>query len=115
MEIQTFPNLNSELLFHEFVYPAGATRSPPIKFLKVLEIPIESYRILLNFKPRSFSEFSFIFHFESQEVPIEKVVPFFKTFTTIFYFKFFELGKALFGLNKILKEFKLNSKSFESV
>jgi hypothetical protein len=31
---------------------------------------------------------------------MEKVVPFFKTFTTIFYFKNFELGKDHFGVVK---------------
>jgi hypothetical protein len=45
---------------------------------------------------------------------METVVPFFKFFTTIFYFNFFEVGKALFGSNKVLNEFELNSKSFES-
>jgi hypothetical protein len=32
---------------------------------------------------------------------MEKVVHFFKTFTSIFYFKFFELGKVLFGPAKL--------------
>jgi hypothetical protein len=32
----------------------------------------------LNFKPRSFSEFSFKIHFKLEEVTIEKVVPLFK-------------------------------------
>jgi hypothetical protein len=31
---------------------------------------------------------------------MDKVVPIFKTFTTIFYFKFLELGKTLFGSNQ---------------
>jgi hypothetical protein len=40
---------------------------------------------------------------------MDKVVRFFKLFTTIFCFKFFELGKALFGSVK----FEINLKSFE--
>jgi hypothetical protein len=32
---------------------------------------------------------------------MEKDVPFFKTFTTIFYFTFLELGKVLFGSVKV--------------
>jgi hypothetical protein len=35
---------------------------------------------------------------------MEKVVPFFKPFTTIFYFKFFELGKIVFGSVKVSKD-----------
>jgi hypothetical protein len=41
--------------------------------------------ILLSPKTRNFSKFSFQIHFESGE---EKVASFFKTFSTIFYFKF---------------------------
>jgi hypothetical protein len=45
---------------------------------------------------------------------MEKVVPFFKTFTTIFYFNFFNLGKILFGSVKVWNDlnwiwFRLNS------
>jgi hypothetical protein len=32
---------------------------------------------------------------------MDKVVPFFKTFITIFYFKNFELRKVLFGAVKV--------------
>jgi hypothetical protein len=32
---------------------------------------------------------------------MEKVVPLFKAFKTIFYFKFFEVGKVLFRLVKV--------------
>jgi hypothetical protein len=35
---------------------------------------------------------------------MEKVVPFFKSFTTIFYFKFFNFGKVLFGPAKDSKD-----------
>jgi hypothetical protein len=48
-----------------------------------------------------FPIFSFEIHFESLEVPIEEVVTFFKTFSTIFYFKFFELRKVLFESVKV--------------
>jgi hypothetical protein len=51
--------------------------------------------ILLNSEPRNFSEFLFEIHLKYGEVPMEKVLPFFKTFTTIFYFKLFEPGKVL--------------------
>jgi hypothetical protein len=33
---------------------------------------------------------------------MEKIVPFFKTFTIIFYLKQFKLGKVLFGAVKFL-------------
>jgi hypothetical protein len=32
---------------------------------------------------------------------MDKVVPLFNTFTTIFYFKYFELGKTLYGSNQL--------------
>jgi hypothetical protein len=51
------------------------------------EVSIFSKEIPLNFDPR--------------EVPIRKVVPYFNYFPTIFYFKFFEFGKALFGPNEV--------------
>jgi hypothetical protein len=35
---------------------------------------------------------------------MDKVVPLFNPFTTIFYFKLFELGKVLFGLVKVWKD-----------
>jgi hypothetical protein len=57
--------------------------------------------ILLNSKPRNFFEFSFELHFESEKVPMEKVVPLIKTFKTILYFRFFELRKVLFGSKEI--------------
>jgi hypothetical protein len=53
--------------------------------------------ILVNSKPRSFSDFSFEIYSKSEEVTMEKLVPFFKSFTRIFYFNFFALGKELFG------------------
>jgi hypothetical protein len=55
----------------------------------------------LNSKPRKFSEFSFEIHSEYGEVPMKKVVPLFKSFTTIFYFKIFGCGKVLFGWVKV--------------
>jgi hypothetical protein len=51
--------------------------------------------------PRSFPEFSFKINFESEDVSIEKVVPLFKQFKTTFSSKFFDLGKVLFGSNKV--------------
>jgi hypothetical protein len=65
----------------------------------------------MNSKPRKFSEFSFEIHLEIGEVPMEKVVPFFKTFTTIFYFKFLKLMKGLFRS----KEIWINLNRFEIV
>jgi hypothetical protein len=49
---------------------------------------------------------------------MENIVPYFKPFTTIFYFKIFELGKVLFETVKVWKDLKfiwisLNS-NFES-
>jgi hypothetical protein len=55
----------------------------------------------LNFTPRSFSEFSFKIHFEYEEVYLEKVVSLLTTFKTIFYFKFLNLGKVLFGSKEV--------------
>jgi hypothetical protein len=61
--------------------------------------------ILINFlnskTDLDFPKFQFEINFESGEVPMEEVVPFFKKFSTIFYFKFVELKKALFGSVKI--------------
>jgi hypothetical protein len=51
--------------------------------------------ILINFlksKPDlDFPNFLFQIHFESEEVSMDKVVPLFKFFKTIFYFKIFAL------------------------
>jgi hypothetical protein len=55
----------------------------------------------LNPKPRNFPEFLFEIHFESGGVPMEEIVLFFKSFSTVFYFKFFELGEVLFGVVKV--------------
>jgi hypothetical protein len=41
-------------------------------------------------------------HSESEEVSIEKVVHLFKSFKTIFFFIFFELGQGIFGVVKVL-------------
>jgi hypothetical protein len=43
-----------------------------------------------------FPKFSFEIHFESGDVTMEEVVPFFKAFSTILYFQIFELGNVLF-------------------
>jgi hypothetical protein len=56
--------------------------------------------ILVNFKPRRFSNFSFEIHFESEEASMEKVAPHFKSFKFIFYFKFLELRKILLELKQ---------------
>jgi hypothetical protein len=42
-------------------------------------------------------------HFEYEEVSMDKVVHFFKSFKTIFYFKNLELGKVKFGPIKVWK------------
>jgi hypothetical protein len=55
----------------------------------------------LNSKPGNFSEFSFEIHSEFEEVPIEKVVPIFKSFTTMSYLKNLELEKVIFGSIKV--------------
>jgi hypothetical protein len=57
--------------------------------------------ILLNSKPRNFTEFSFEIHFKSEEVPMEKVILFIKTFTTICHLNFFELRKIIFESNQV--------------
>jgi hypothetical protein len=108
---QEIPSLKLQTFLPELSYTLGANRSILSKFHSNRKFQEE---ILLNSKPRSFNDFLFEIHFKSREVPMETVVPFFKFFTTIFYFNFFEVGKALFGSNKVLNEFELNSKSFES-
>jgi hypothetical protein len=60
-----------------------------------------------NSNPRCFSEFSFKIHFEYEEVSTKKVVPFFKLFIIIIYFKFFELKKVPFGLVEVCIDLKL--------
>jgi hypothetical protein len=57
--------------------------------------------ILLNFKPRNYSKFPFEVHFESGEVPMEKAVSFFKTFTNIFYFDFLSSGRSFLDGSKL--------------
>jgi hypothetical protein len=47
-----------------------------------------------------FPEFLFEIHFESEDVPMEKVVPLFKPFGNIFYFKIFQLGRVLLRVVK---------------
>jgi hypothetical protein len=59
------------------------------------------YQIIFKFKHRSFSEFSLKIHFYPEEVPMEKVLPLFKPFKPIFYFKFVEFRKVLFGSVKV--------------
>jgi hypothetical protein len=50
---------------------------------------------------RSLSEFYFKIHFESEEIFIRKVVSYLKYFLAMFYFKFLEHEKILFGSNKV--------------
>jgi hypothetical protein len=75
--------------------------------------------ILINFLKSKIDlnlpKFSFQIHFEYEEVPMKKFVPLCKSFKTIFYFNFFECGKALFGLLKVrttLNLFYLNPFEF---
>jgi hypothetical protein len=66
-----------------------------------LDVPRKSsIKFHWNSNFRSFSEFLFKFHFKSGEVPIRKVLPYLKSFTTIFYFKNFEPEKVTFGMNQ---------------
>jgi hypothetical protein len=62
---------------------------------------------LFKLKPRSFSRFSFKIHFEFESLSMEKVVPLFKPFKTIFYSQFSENGKVLFGSVKVWEDWKL--------
>jgi hypothetical protein len=48
-----------------------------------------------------FPNFYFKINFESEDVSLKKVAPFYKSFTTIFYLKFLKLGKLLFGKNQV--------------
>jgi hypothetical protein len=65
-------------------------------FIQIGSSKKKFYQILSNSKPRKFSEFLSEIDFDSRDVPMEKVVPFPKPFPTMFYFKFFELGKVFF-------------------
>jgi hypothetical protein len=86
-----------QTLLHELSWSLGAKRNLWSKFHSILKSREE---ILLNFKPRKFSEFSFEIHFESGEAHMEKVDPFFHTFTTIFYFKKIELERPFLDGSK---------------
>jgi hypothetical protein len=61
--------------------------------------------ILINFLnlkiDLDFPNFLFKIHFGSEEIPMEKVVHFFKTFTILFYFKIFELRNVICGFVKV--------------
>jgi hypothetical protein len=46
-------------------------------------------------------DFSFEIHSESEEASMEKVVHLFEIFKTIILLKKFEIGKAIFEVNKI--------------
>jgi hypothetical protein len=67
-----------------------------------LEVPTKISSNFIEIQTlESFPIFWFIIRFKSEEVPITKVVSYIKPFTAIFYFKFFKLGKVLFGSNKV--------------
>jgi hypothetical protein len=46
-------------------------------------------------------------HFESEEIAMEKVIPFSKTLVTIFYFDFFGVWEGWFWDKSSLNEFEL--------
>jgi hypothetical protein len=52
-------------------------------------------------------EFSFKIHFESEDVPMKKVVSLIKSFKPIFYFIFSELGRSFLD--------RMNFEWFETV
>jgi hypothetical protein len=57
-----------------------------------------------------FPEFYFEIHFESGEVPMDKVIYLIKSFKTIFYFEIFDFGKTDVDSNQVgtdLNYFKL--------
>jgi hypothetical protein len=86
-----------QTLFQALGWSLGANTSLLPKFHPNLKIPRGNpIKFYPNSKPRSLSEFSFEIYSESGEVPMEKVVPFFKSFKTLFYFKKFKLVKVLF-------------------
>jgi hypothetical protein len=66
----------------------------------------------LNFKCRSFSEFSFKIHFEFEEVSMEKVVPFFKP-NKPYFISVFPSEESPFWISQNLKEFKFHLNLFE--
>jgi hypothetical protein len=66
----------------------------------------------LNFKCRSFSEFSFKIHFEFEEVSMEKAVPLFKP-NKPYFISVFLSKESPFWISQNLKEFKFHLNLFE--
>jgi hypothetical protein len=62
--------------------------------VQITSILKDSNQILLNFKPRSFSEFSFKIHFEFEEVSMEKVAPSLQTLQVHILFENFQERKV---------------------
>jgi hypothetical protein len=56
-----------------------------------------SIKISLILTQRSFSEFYFKIHLESEEVSIRKVISYLKHFPDIFYFNFLSSGMSFFN------------------
>jgi hypothetical protein len=75
----------------------GATSSPCSKFHPSSKFKEE---ILLNSKPRRFSNFSFEIHSKSEEVSMEKVVHLFEIFTTICFPNFWSSGRSILDQSK---------------
>jgi hypothetical protein len=59
------------------------------------EIPVQIHQFF-----KGFNQISFKFYPKFSNVPIRKIVPYFKNFTSIFYLKFLENGKDLFWSNQ---------------
>jgi hypothetical protein len=57
--------------------------------------------------------FSLKIYFESEDVAMEKVLPLFKLFKSIFYFKISEPGKVFFGSVKISMGLNFEFKVFK--
>jgi hypothetical protein len=97
------PSLALQTLFQALSWLLDSNTSLLPKSHPNLKIP---RRNSIKFYPNSNLEISLNFHtihLESEEVPMEKVVPLFKPFKTIFHFKFFEQVKVLFRSAKVWK------------
>jgi hypothetical protein len=80
------------LLGTYFSLQLGEKGKPLTKFHQIPSSQKFPFFFSLISTRRNFSEFSFKIHFESEEVSIRKVVPYFEYSPTIFYFKFLEHG-----------------------
>jgi hypothetical protein len=104
--IQTPPSrefqiIDPYLLGIYFSFPKGVQRKLLAKFHQIPCPQKFSIKFSLISTHRNFPEFLFEIHFESEEVSIRTIVPYFNYFPTIFYLEFLEFGKFGVGMNQV--------------